>query len=261
MVLSKEYQVNEYRTFPEAVPYNVIVGPRAYYFSFNVTLMPEESLRLTVATALDLGAPTIGAHNMNIIPLGPKYSVKLQPEIIDIGWGVENATLMYLVGGATEWEAVSMTRGLDNTFEAKISGILNNETVSYRIVAYDYAGHKAEAETQTISSQQTTTSATTTSLSTTHTTPVKTTTTVAPTTVTQTSSATPSTSATTQTSIQPTTSTPSTTIQMTSSAPSTTEGPPAATTAILFVVVIVVVTVVLAAALMIRRRSSQPSEP
>jgi len=264
IALSKEYPVEQYRTFPEAVPYSVAVGPSAYYFRFNLTLSPGEGLRLTVATAPDSTPPTIGAPKAKIIPIASKYSVKLQPEITDTGWGVENATLLYLLEGTTDWKALAMTPGPDNTFEATISGILNNETASYKIVAYDYAGHKTESETQTVSSQQTTASATTTSLITTQSTPVKTST------RTQTSSATPSTSAATQTSTESTTTMPSTTVQTTSaasaatvttsSAPSTTEAPPT-TTILPIVAAIVLVVAVVAAALLIRRRSARPGKP
>jgi len=97
MALSKEYQADQYRTFPEAIPHAFVVGPSAYYFRSNITLSPGDSLRLTVATAPDSTPPAIGEVDVKIIPLGPKYSVKIQPEITDAGWGVENATLLYLL--------------------------------------------------------------------------------------------------------------------------------------------------------------------
>ena len=265
MAVSKDYPIDQYTTFPELIPHTVVEGPSAYYLRFEFTLSPGDSLRFTVATAPDLTPPTIDPPDVSIIPLGPKYSIKLEPEITDIGWGVENATLLYLLESATDWEEAPMTRGSGNLFEASISGILINETVSYRIVAHDYAGHKAETESQMISSQQTTTSATeTTSIEAT------TATTTTPTTTTRTSSVTPSTPATTETSTYSTTSTPSTTTETTSvyptttvttsSTPSTTEGPPAETNLVLIAAVVVVVIVVLAVALLIRRRSSQPGK-
>lgn len=71
-------------------------------------------------------------------------TVNITVHVSDIGIGVYNVTLYYTVDNGTTWTPIPMDRVSSQMFQAKIPGFSEETYVSYKVLAYDYAGNKAE---------------------------------------------------------------------------------------------------------------------
>lgn len=74
----------------------------------------------------------------------PNQTVNITVNVSDIGIGVYNVTFYYTVGNGTTWLSIPMDRVSSLIFQATIPGLQEETCVSYKIVAYDAAGNKAE---------------------------------------------------------------------------------------------------------------------
>jgi len=71
-------------------------------------------------------------------------AVNITVYVSDIGIGVHNVTLYYTIDNGATWMPIRMDRVSSQIFQATIPGFQEETYVSYKIVAYDYAGNKAE---------------------------------------------------------------------------------------------------------------------
>ena len=71
-------------------------------------------------------------------------AVNITVYVSDIGIGVYNVTLYYAIDNGVTWTPIRMDRVSSQTFQATIPGFQEETYVSYKIVAYDHAGNKAE---------------------------------------------------------------------------------------------------------------------
>ena len=102
----------------------------------------KEDLLLTFIEGMP---PHIGNPIQN--PAGnvqPNQPVNVTVTVTDIGTGVYNVTLYYTIDNGTSWIPIPMDGVSSQTYEATIPGFAEENYVSYKIVAYDYAGNKAE---------------------------------------------------------------------------------------------------------------------
>ncbi len=70
--------------------------------------------------------------------------VNVTVNVTDIGIGVYNVTLYYTTNNGTSWTPLPMDKISSQTYQAAIPGFSEKTHISYKIVAYDYAGNKAE---------------------------------------------------------------------------------------------------------------------
>lgn len=70
--------------------------------------------------------------------------VNVTANVTDVGIGVYNVTLYYTIDNGASWTPISMDRASSQTYQATIPGFTEEVCVSYKIVAYDYAGNMAE---------------------------------------------------------------------------------------------------------------------
>jgi hypothetical protein len=70
--------------------------------------------------------------------------VNVTVTVTDIGIGVYNVTLYYTIDNGASWIPIPMDRVSSQTYKATIPGFTKETYVSYKIVAYDYVGNKAE---------------------------------------------------------------------------------------------------------------------
>jgi hypothetical protein len=102
----------------------------------------KEDLLLTFIEGMP---PHIGNPIQN--PAGnvqPNQPVNVTVTVTDIGTGVYNVTLYYTIDNGTSWIPIPMDGVSSQTYKATIPGFAEENYVSYKIVAYDYAGNKAE---------------------------------------------------------------------------------------------------------------------
>jgi len=102
----------------------------------------EQDLLLTFIEGIspDISNP-IQAPTSNI---QPNQTVNVMVNVSDIGIGIFNVTLWYTIDNGTFWNPVPMNKTSWITFQATIPGFKEGTHVSYKIVAYDAAGNRAE---------------------------------------------------------------------------------------------------------------------
>lgn len=74
----------------------------------------------------------------------PNQTVNVLVNVSDIGIGVFNVTLWYTVDDRISWIPIPMNKTSWKTYQATIPGFEKGTCISYKIIAYDAAGNKAE---------------------------------------------------------------------------------------------------------------------
>lgn len=102
----------------------------------------KEDLLLTFVEGIPPSISEPIQNPLNNIQLNQTVNITVQ--VSDIGIGIYNVTLCYTIDNGTTWTPIPMDRISSQTYQATIPGFTEETYVSYKIVAYDYAGNKAK---------------------------------------------------------------------------------------------------------------------
>jgi hypothetical protein len=109
------------------------------------SVTPRYAIPVGVPEGADSTPPTIGVplQDPDSASVEPDQSVTVSVEVTDEGAGVSSVVLSYSVDGGQTWIDTTMSSVSANTYSGEIPGFEEDQSIQYKILAYDNADNLA----------------------------------------------------------------------------------------------------------------------